>query len=146
MSLQGVREILGLCAVPGNSWEAIVTLSKPTPVLMRAQSHLVLWGCLASHSWEAFGVMCGCGRAQELVLLPCAGHSVYLLQSGTQVQISPKAEVCKDTDFWCGLLWRLASNERGEVSDSGLDLSQIWVKQDKYKSKDIAGWISLVLY
>lgn len=52
----------------------------------------------------------------------------------------------KNTDFWCGLLWRLGSNERGEVSDSALGPSQIWVKQGKYKSKDIAGWISLVLY
>lgn len=40
MSLWGVREVLGLCAVPGNSWKAIVTLSKPTPCT--DQSHLVL--------------------------------------------------------------------------------------------------------
>lgn len=36
MSLREVREVLYLCAVPGNSWEAVVTLFKPTPVLLRA--------------------------------------------------------------------------------------------------------------
>lgn len=80
------------------------------------------------------------------LVLPCVWQNMYLLQSRNQVQISPKADVCYDTDFWCGLLRRLASNERGEVSDSGLGPSQIWVKKSKYKSKDIAGWISLVLY
>jgi len=39
----------------------------------------------------------------------------------------------------------VASSER-EVGDCGLGLSQIWAKQGKYKSKDIAGWIFTVLY
>lgn len=34
----------------------------------------------------------------------------------------------------------VASSEKG-VGDRGLDLSQIWVKEGKCKSKDVAGWI-----
>lgn len=70
MSLWGVREVLDLCAVPGNSWEAVVTLCKPIPCT--DQSISPTWcckegGCLACHSWGTFEVMPGCGHAQELV-------------------------------------------------------------------------------
>lgn len=33
-----------------------------------------------------------------------------------------------------------ASSEKG-VGDPGLDLSQIWVREGKCKSKDVAGWV-----
>lgn len=70
MSLPEVREVLDLCAVPGNSWEAVVTLFKPAPYT--GQSTSPTWcckegGCLACHLRETFGVMLGCGQAQELV-------------------------------------------------------------------------------
>lgn len=64
-----VREVLGFCAVPGNCWEAVITLSKPTPCTDQSTSPTRCCqegGCLACHSWGTFGVMHGCGRAQWL--------------------------------------------------------------------------------
>lgn len=101
LCLQGVREVL--CC----SWEAIVTpcpnLLLPIPcTVLEHQSYL--WQCYKAGSvwcvalqklkWCVHMATCGSG-----LLLPCVWLGKYLLQSGIQIQISPKAEACQDTDL-----------------------------------------------
>lgn len=74
LSLQGVREVLGLCAVPGRSWEAMVSPC-PSPLLpipctdqiISPTSGFKEGVCLGCHSSETFIVMHEYGHAWELV-------------------------------------------------------------------------------
>lgn len=112
---QGINPTCDSAVRKGSAWRA--ALQKPLKWCMDMATH---------GSW---------------LLLPCVWLGKYLLQSGTRVQVSLKAEACQDTDSWCSLPCRLwPANER-EVGDSGLGPSQIGVKQGKHKSKDfLAGF------
>lgn len=146
MSLQGVREVLGLCAAPGSSWEAVVTLSKPTPCT--DQSTSPTWCHKEGGSWPATprkpwkwcmdGPCTGAG-----CFCPVCGRVCICCKVGTRSKFLLKLMCVKIqiSGVVCG--W---SAMKGRRSVTVLGPSQIWVKQGKYKSKDIAGWISLVLY
>lgn len=91
MSLQEVREVLSLCCI----WEFLGSSCNSVQAKpCTAQSMSPTWcckegGCLACHSRETFEMM-----HRSWLLLPCVWQSTFLLQSGNQVQIPPKADVC----------------------------------------------------
>lgn len=102
LSLPGIIEVLSLCC----TWEILGSnsnsLSQPISAHPCTDQGIrpTLWWCCKEGVWlvccssEAFEVMRGYGQAWELVaaVLCLTG---CLLQSGTQVQISPKAECVK---------------------------------------------------